>query len=128
MVFEGETDLITAASWMLDPSEVVPSGDTSEITRSQTWRYLAAPGASWRPGSGMAMSIGLRRGVRLAFDNDDAGEAATKELYATFCNVNGCEVEQWAWDDQAKEQFSDIGDLGAKTFGEKFNCNWVKLN
>jgi len=142
VIFEGETDLITAASWMLDPGfnwypGSVHGGYPGAIVAAPSiethhWCYLAAPGASWRPTPEQAARIGLRRTVRLCYDNDQAGRDATREVAEIFSRVSGCKVEAWDWSIGAGTldrwpAATDIGDVGAMAFGENFNCNFINI-
>ena len=112
-IFEGETDLIAAAS----ASKFGMDG------------YLAAPGASWGPSPKMITEIGMHRVVRLAFDNDTAGINATARLAAAFGAVTGCIVYAFDW--RNFPTCGDIGDvlatMGTKVLTKALVNNWVKV-
>jgi hypothetical protein len=114
-LFEGETDLIGAAS-------VLPFWRTDGL--------LAIPGASWRPSTYQATFIGAARTVRLAFDDDDAGRAATSAVAEIFRGVRGCKVEVFDWA-RAGGAGGDIGamcqNMNQESLIKLLAENWIKI-
>jgi hypothetical protein len=111
-IFEGETDLICAAS-ALDYME----------------GFIAAPGASWRPTPLQLNSIGRGRRIHLCFDNDKAGEAATDIVGSAFVQVRSCEVRIFNW--EGVSEVGDVGELvqklGKDSFRKVFASKWISL-
>jgi len=115
-IFEGETDLISAASSFPDDS----------------WRdrgFIAAPGASWAPDRSMATALGYNRSVHLVFDNDTAGRNATARVGNEFLSVSGCKVYAFDWNKHPG--IGDIGDMlqnkGKLFVKNALDHDWVKL-
>jgi hypothetical protein len=113
-LFEGETDLIGAAS---------------ALGHWRTDGLVAVPGASWIPSEYQSRYIGSHRVVRLCYDNDEAGARATKIVSEFFKRVPGCKVEVFDWG--AVDGATDIGDLvvsmGKENFIKTFALNWRKV-
>jgi DNA primase len=117
-IFEGETDLISAAS-----CTGVMDG------------FVAVPGASWVPDKKQAINLGMNRQVFLCFDNDGAGVRATLTVAAMLKDhlrsMQGHRVFTWDWDALRSSKANDISDLiaelGSKKVKKIFPLNWKEL-
>lgn len=99
VIFEGETDLISAMSLRDEKSAEA---------------YISIPGAAWRPSPQMCHLIGAHRKVILAFDDDKAGHEATARISAELLkHASHCTVKVFPWA-EIQGFGGDIGDLCQK--------------